>query len=191
MPISYTNRKGETYYVRTAKSKNGVRYYAIKSLPKADEIVNKMPEGFSFYEFPTDARVMLCKTKVSIITDKEFSIVDSAMKKVIEVDDYIIEKKENALILYISDQNIILLKEMWVGTSEAKLRDILKKFRRYDERMRFIKADDYFEIQRFCYLGSVDDWITIDAGNDLKKLAEKYCDHIDKESFYELFWGGQ
>lgn len=190
MPISYTNRKGETYYIRAAKSKNGVRYYAIRSLPKADEIVNKMPEGFSFYEFPSDARVMLCKTKQSIITDEEFLIVDSAMKKFMSADDYIIEKKENALVLYISDQNMTLLKETWVGTSEAKLKEILKKFRRYDERMRFIKADDCYEIQRFCYLGSVDDWITIDESDDLKKLAEKYCFHIDKESFYELFWGG-
>lgn len=63
-------------------------------------------------------------------------------------------------------------------------------FARYEFKMKieaFGKDDNkYFELMRYCYRGSIDDWIQIDSDADLKKLAEKNLIHLGKESFYDL-----
>lgn len=43
-----------------------------------------------------------------------------------------------------------------------------------------------FTIERFCYLGSIDDWIFLDESNNLEDMAKKFCFHIGRESYYEL-----
>ena len=55
--------------------------------------------------------------------------------------------------------------------------------------LRFVLDDELLRIfmtERFCFLGSVDDWIEIGEPDILKKLVEKYVKHLEKESFYEL-----
>jgi hypothetical protein len=68
---------------------------------------------------------------------------------------------------------------------------MLNKFARYEERMRIIlvhrKGEREFIFQRYCYRGSIDDWITIDSGSDLEALVEKNLYHLGKESYYKLF----
>ncbi len=43
-----------------------------------------------------------------------------------------------------------------------------------------------FIVQRYCFKGSIDDWIFLDVSTNLKLLAKKYCTHLGKESFYNL-----
>ena len=40
--------------------------------------------------------------------------------------------------------------------------------------------------QRYCFIGSIDDWIDIGKPGKLLTLVKKYVKHIDKESFFEL-----
>lgn len=41
-----------------------------------------------------------------------------------------------------------------------------------------------FRVER---IGFVDDeWSLLDGGNDLQKLARRYCRHLGKDSFYDL-----
>ncbi|MGO8748659.1 MAG: hypothetical protein ACLQNE_22035 [Thermoguttaceae bacterium] len=42
-----------------------------------------------------------------------------------------------------------------------------------------------FSTARWCFRGSIDDWFPLGDGK-LRKLAEKYCSHLGKESFFEL-----
>jgi hypothetical protein len=49
------------------------------------------------------------------------------------------------------------------------------------------KSEREFVFQRYCYRGSIDDWIVIDSGSDLEALAQKNLYHLGKESYYELF----
>jgi len=57
--------------------------------------------------------------------------------------------------------------------------------------MRFVLADPeqrLFLAERFCFRGSVEDWI--DIGGPPQKLSsglKKFIKHLGKESFFELY----
>jgi hypothetical protein len=55
--------------------------------------------------------------------------------------------------------------------------------------MRFILTDPAertFDVQRWCFRGSVENWIYLDDGKPLAALLKKYVRHLGKESFYQL-----
>ena len=56
--------------------------------------------------------------------------------------------------------------------------------------LRFILVDAerrLFTPERYCFRGSVDDWISIGPPESIEKLAAKYVKHLGQESMYELF----
>lgn len=62
MPVSYENRKGETHYVKAVKTKKGgTRYYIVKNNQNPDDLINEIPPGFEFYEFPFDVLMRFAK----------------------------------------------------------------------------------------------------------------------------------
>jgi len=70
-----------------------------------------------------------------------------------------------------------------------ELERIFAKEQSYIPEMRFILQDEQtrnFTVQRWCYLGSVDDWVDLETTNDLAQLAKTYCYHLGRESYYEL-----
>ncbi|HXG83295.1 MAG TPA: hypothetical protein VNI84_04625 [Pyrinomonadaceae bacterium] len=181
MSLEYENRKGEKHYVKWVKTrKGGTRYYIVKNKRNPGELLDEMPQGFEFYEFPFDALVTFRKIKKSNITDEEFSILDSVMKRHETVKEYIIDREENALTLYISGD---------YGEIRSFLRDEdFRKMQQYDEKLRFEKnKNSGFRAQRFCFISKYYGWIAMETSEDLKYLAEKYCPHADKESLLE-FW---
>lgn len=67
--------------------------------------------------------------------------------------------------------------------------EIMNSIKQYDGVLRFVlvdKEDRAFEVERFCYLGSVDDWIYLDGSDDMESLVKEYVPHLGKDSFYEL-----
>lgn len=56
--------------------------------------------------------------------------------------------------------------------------------------MKFVLEEDAkrreFVVERWCFRGSIDGWISLDCSTDLKQLVKKYCCHLGKDSFYEL-----
>ena len=65
-------------------------------------------------------------------------------------------------------------------------------FGRYMKLLQFILTDEderTFRVQRWCFRGSIDDWIDLwSSGGEgnLSDLVKKFCPHIGKESFFEL-----
>ena len=56
--------------------------------------------------------------------------------------------------------------------------------------MRFILVDVEkrpFAPERYCFRGSVDDWITIGPPEPIQRLADKYLKHLGRESLFELY----
>jgi hypothetical protein len=41
-------------------------------------------------------------------------------------------------------------------------------------------------VQRWSYLVNIDDWVNLETSDDLKALAEKYCYHLVRYSYFEL-----
>jgi hypothetical protein len=49
------------------------------------------------------------------------------------------------------------------------------------------KAKREFETRRYCFLGSIDDWIAIGEVGTLPELVKTYVPHLGEESYFELY----
>ena len=182
MILEYTNRKKENHFLIYKLTKNGKeRYYIIKDKTKyaPSDLLTEVPRGFEFYEFPEDAKVVLRKILKSTISQAEIKTVDDVMKNHITAKDYIIDKTENSIIVYLGnlDNDEFLLPE-----------DHFRKIQSYNDMLRFEKVNlATYKAQRFCSISRYYGWITMETNEDLHYLADKYCFHIDKESLLE-FW---
>jgi hypothetical protein len=59
----------------------------------------------------------------------------------------------------------------------------------YMPMMQFLLEDEHrrtFTAQRYCFIGSIDDWIDIGHGR-LTKLVKRYVKHLGQESYFELY----
>lgn len=193
MPITYTNAKGKTYYLHQGTTKTGKPKYHFS--PKSEgNLVETVPEGYEIYEHP-NAQVFLRQIQPKIITDEERQVVEDGMRKYASVSHYKIDVKGNAILIYTAAQNMSALTTILQGIpgamgKEAQIMEILNRSAHYSPVMQFELIDEErrtFAVQRYCYRGSIDDWIYVGGSGKLKRLVQQYVKHLDKESYYELF----
>jgi hypothetical protein len=189
MALTYNNRRGETHYFKAVRTKNGsYRYYITKK--DAGSLIDEIPKGFEIYEHPKDAKVVLRKKIVNKISEDEIEMIREAIKNLSALDDFLIDVKGNVLTVYFGRMNRKEFKNIFPsGKTEKELETLYRELQTYIETMRFVLEDEKnrrFTVQRWCYLGSINDWIDLETSDDLKTLAEKYCDHLGKESYFEL-----
>lgn len=181
MYATYTNRRDEVHYLKaTLTTKGNTRYYIVKNRKNVDEkdLVTDIPDGFEFYEFPEDARVVLRKKQKSIFNNEEKKIVEEIVAKQAHIDEFIVDFEENALVIYNAHLN------------KSDFKDDLETYKtilKFDEILRITKDNENYQMQRFCNLSNYYGWITMETNTDLKALCEKFCPHIGKESLFE-FW---
>ena len=190
MPVEHINRKGQKYYLHQGVTKTGKPKYFF-SMKNEGNLVEKIPDGFQIYENP-NAQVFLQRIQPKIITDDEIAIVEKGMKKFSSLQYYRIDVKKNIIYVYTPDQNVTYLSELYSSFPQAKATDVKDAVTRsisYSSMLRFVLYDEHkriFITERFCFLGSIDDWIEIGKSDTLQKLVEKYVKHLEKDSFYEL-----
>ena len=184
MAVEYTNRIGGTYYLRQGKTKTGKpRYWFATTQDGKGEPVEEIPEGFEIYENPADARVYLRKQRPQLISDAEKQLVEQYVQKLKRSKRYLVGCKDRYITIYESDADIGHLQNRFGGlfnalplTKELGLDQALINMldRHYTEMMRFCLVDQErrtFTAERFCFRGSIDDWIHLGGPNILKKLA--------------------
>ena len=164
MPVTHVNRYRDTYYLHVGKTKTGKPKYWFSM--KADgDLVNAIPEGYEVYENP-DAQVFLRKELPRLIADEEVAIVSEGLRKNARDRRCIADVRERHIVVYYSERGDL-----------------------YQKVLRFTLIDEdrrSFAAERWCFLGSIDDWIPLSDSGDLSKLVRRYGPHIGKESFYEL-----
>ncbi|MBC7972499.1 MAG: hypothetical protein H7Z11_20635 [Verrucomicrobia bacterium] len=190
MSVEYTNRRGRKHYLHEGKTKTGKPKYFF-SMKTEGTLVNAIPDGYEIYEHPS-AQVFLRKILSQIITPEEVAIVREGVKKAAKLDYFIVDVKDKQIVVYLCDQDVDTLMEFASfahGKDSARAREALIQSLTYSPMMRFVLEDAQtraFVVERWCFLGSVDDWIALDASADLKALVKKYGFHLGKESFYDL-----
>ena len=190
MSVEYINRKGRKHYLHEGKTKTGKPKYFF-SMKTDGTLVNAIPDGYEIYEHPS-AQVFLRKIPTQIITPEEVAIVRDGIKKYANIDNAIVDVKNNQIVVYLCDQNVDDLMEIASPISSAdaaRMRAALVQSFSYSPMMQFVLDDAKtraFVVERWCFRGSVDDWIALDASTDLKALVKKYGFHLGKESFYDL-----
>jgi hypothetical protein len=190
MTVTHTNRKGKIYYLHQGTTKTGNPKYFF-ALRDEGDLVETIPPGYEIYENP-NAQVFLRRIRPQIITDEEMAIVKSGMKQYCRLERFIIDVKKNTIIIYTPDQDVDLLVGMFNSlgsTRGTNAKAVVEKFLTYSPMLQFILIDKeqrLFETQRYCFLGSIDDWMTIDYKDKLPKLVKTYVKHLGEDSFYDL-----
>ncbi|RTQ46758.1 hypothetical protein EJV47_20500 [Hymenobacter gummosus] len=181
-PLSYTNRKGETKYLRAVQaSKGGTRYYLVNDPAQypPDELVNEMPAGFEWYEYPHDGKIVWRKHKPSTITAAEHALVLTTARAHSPYPDLYLDTEPKQLVLYFCRDT----PESW-GIDEAWF----VRHKWYDAVLIFAKLPaDRWQVQRECHHPGFPEWIPLETSPDLAVLAAKYTPHIGQESLLD-FW---
>jgi hypothetical protein len=188
--IEYINRRGRLHYLHEGKTKTGKpKYFFSIKLP--ENPVRAIPDGYEIYENP-NAQVFLRKIPPQIITPEEIEIVVSGIKKYTKLDYFIVDVKGKNIIVYTCDQNVDTLIEITsstYGADSSRARNAIASSLSYTAMMQFVLEDiktREFVVERWCFQGSVDDWIPLADSPSLEELVRKYISHLGEESFFDL-----
>jgi hypothetical protein len=156
------------------------------------QLPDAIPTGFEVYENP-NAQVFLRRIPTKIITDEERQVVEDGIHKYADVQDYKIDVKGNAIVVYTADQDIDALVNLFqdVGSmrDEAQIRSAIRREITYSPMLQCVLSDEkrrVFVAQRYCFRGAIDDWIDLGHG-PLATLVRRYVKHLGKESYFDLF----
>ena len=192
MGVEYTNRKGKKYYLNVGKTKTGKPKYYF-SMKIRDQLAEEIPEGFEIYEHPANAQVILRKKIPSIITELEKKLVEKELKEIDGPRLYVADVKGEEIVIYESNENIEDLKDIFGAISPfhdtSRIENTIKSETTYSPIMKFILDDEKkrtFVVNRYCFRGSIDDWIDIGGPMHLQEASKVFLQHLGKESFYDL-----
>ncbi|WP_261177662.1 hypothetical protein [Anaerobacillus sp. CMMVII] len=163
--------------MHSKKTKKGNTTFHFSKQSKGAADIEDIPKGFEIYEEP-NGKVYLKKKIKQYIDAKEIEIIQNGIEKYSEIEDFKLDIKKDIVYIYTVDNSF---------ANGLIPKHLLNKYKQYDTQLRFVLIDEderIFEVERFCYLGSVDDWITLDRSTNLEKLVQDYTHHLGKESFY-------
>ena len=195
MPITYTNRKGFTYFLNKGATKMGKpRYYFARE--QKDEVVEQIPQGYQIEE-SVNGIVSLVKEYPRLILPKESASVDAALKRNPKARNYRVAVKNDQIIIYegigggIDSLRIILGQAgLKIDRVEERLQAEIDRYTQFTPVMRFILDDQEireYHAERWCYRGSIDDWIYAGHSGKISQLAKKLTPKLGTDEFYELY----
>jgi len=196
MPITYTNRKGHTYYLCQGMTKTGKSRYYFAREPK-DGSPEQIPEGYRISE-SINGVVSLVKDQPQLILPPEVASVEAALARHPKGSDYRVAVQKNQIVIYERlGPDVDSLSEIFgkfsplsSGVMKRRLQEQLDKTARFSPVMRFILLDPQerkFIPERWCYLGNVDNWINIGEAEKLEKLARRLVPSLGTDDFFGLF----
>ena len=195
MPITHTNRKGVTYHLCRTATKTGKPRYVFAREPRG-EPVEEIPEGWRVSE-SINGIVSLVKDRPQKIQPEEIAAVEAVVQRHPKARNYRVSVKHDRIEIYESsgpdpDELISGLRGggMLFPGREGGLRAFLGRGARFTPVMRFILADEErrdFRAQRWCYRGSIDDWIDVGSIEPVDRLARQLIKTLGTDAFFGLF----
>lgn len=195
MPVTYTNRKGYTYYLCRGTTKTGkARYYFARKIK--GEPVEDIPEGYEISE-SVNGIVSLVKARPVQIRPAEIEAVEGAVRKHPKASNYRVSVKPDRIDIYErvgpDATDLVaalaregLLREGLTGRIETEI----EQHGQFTPVLKFILIDAearHFGVQRMCYLGSIDDWIDVGVTGSAKELAHQLIPKLGTDRFFELY----
>lgn len=191
MTVTHTNRKDKTYYLHQGTTKTGKPKYFF-ALRDEGDLVDAVPPGYEIYENP-NGQVFLRKIRPQLITDEEVATVEAGMQKYCRLENYIVDVKKDTILVYTPDQDVDLLAEtfeIFPGVQVERAKAALQRALSYSPMLQFVLVDKekrLFETHRYCFMGSIDDWISISGAKPLSELVPTYVQHLGEDSYYDLY----
>lgn len=195
MPVTYTNRKGITYTLCQGVTKTGKPRYTFVRDPEGKRVVKEIPDGYKISE-SVNGIVSLIKERPPKLLSEEIETVKAAVHRHPKARNYRVNVKHDRIEVYESvgpdvDGLLSDLKEIGFlpRAKETDLRATLERSAQFTPVLRFILEDEgtrVYRAERWCYLGSIDDWIFITTG-PVKQLARRMIPTLGTDEFFELF----
>ena len=191
MPFTHKSRTGKTYHLHTGPKRGGGTQYFL-STKSSGTLAQNLPDGFEVYE-SVNGQVYLRRQQPQLIRNDELQCLTERLAKPQPGHRYKVEVRGITLIIHESARDVG--EDLrWLGRfpfsrSPQDLEEINERLAHYQPVMRFVLVDAerrLFAPERFCFRGSVDDWISIGFPNTIQNLAGKFVRHLGKDSMYEL-----
>ena len=197
--MTYTNRKRKAYYLFEGKTKTGKsRYFFSLKQDAKGEFLDKIPEGYEVYEHPVNAQVFLRKKTPRQITELEEHFVKKELKNLPTSKRYLVDCKDACLTIYESNTDLDKLSStldyapLRPGLSKEQALDNLVAISEYTAVLRFCLVDAekrIFSAERFCFRGSIDDWIPMfGADNDFRILVKNALKNLGTGDFFSSIY---
>lgn len=194
MPITHRNRKGDVYYLHEGVTKTGKPRYHFS---RNDEgtLTDEIPAGYEIYEKPDNAQVYLRKVRPSPITPAERDFAETECRRLADNKAVLVDIEGDSLIVYTSDgvnerrvTEFAETYDMPLGNAREHL-EWCAAGAPYMKMLRFTLVEEdqrLFSVDRWCFLGSIDDWFPVGGSLTLDHAVEHYAPHLFRESFFEL-----
>ena len=185
MVVTYTNRKKQTHFLLQGQTKTGKPKYYFSRTNGANALT-QIPEGYEIYEKPDTAQVFLRKVMKTLITPEERDEVLKEARRVVVSGSILVDVEKDSIVVYYAegDQRLLDLLLATTATSSITVPSL-----HYAKLLRFtlVDPDDrLFDAERWCFRGSIDNWIPLLESGPLGPLVANYARHLGKESFFEL-----
>jgi hypothetical protein len=191
MPVEYTNKKGKTYYLHQGMTKNQkVRFYF--SRKTEGNLVDAMPDGYEVYENPNGG-VYIRKARSRVISDDELAAVENEVRRFSHLRYCKVDVKKGIISIYTPKQNVDRLLDIirsFSGADSVDVQRTIGQLVTYSPELRFVLVDKekrLFQTQRYCYRGSIDDWISIGESGKMEDVVGRYVKYLETEAFFGLF----
>ena len=187
MAVQHTSRTGKIYYlhVKTTAARKPSYFFSTDANGSLADLV---PDGYEIYE-NVNGQVFLRKKPVQIIQPVELALVEADLGRREDALRYWVEAKKGAIVVYQAGETDSL-DGMLAAFGRGRLSNAAKRrFASYIAMLRFTLVDKKtraFVTERFCFRGSVDDWIHIGGPGVLTAQIHQFTKHLGRESFYEL-----
>ncbi len=188
MGIEHVSRTGDTYYLHGKQGKGGRPNFYFSTDAEGSR-VDMVPDGFEIYE-NVRGQVFLRRIPKKLILDEELEWTRTALNAHAEEWQYKTDVKKNSITVYESEKHTVLNHELPPWIDPAREKQFRIQHANYMAVLRFILMDPakrLFAPERFCFRGSVDDWISVGPPAKLPELLKKYVKHLGRDSLYDLF----
>lgn len=194
MPVTHTNRKGVTYFLCRSTTKKGKPRFVFAREPKA-EPVEEIPEGYAIRE-SVNGVVSLARERPVPFRPEEIARVEAAVGSHPKQNNYRINVRHDWIEIHErlgpdADELGGLLGRMGmlVAGKLSELQELQDKHAQFSPVLRLRLVDEerrVFEVQRMCYLGSMEGWIHIGAPGPLGKLVGEWIPLLGTDELFEV-----
>ena len=195
MPVTYTNCKGVTYTLCRGVTKTGKPRYYFAREPKGKP-VEEIPQGWKISE-SVNGIVSLARDRPAEILPEEVAMVEAEVKRHPKSHNYRFAVKHDRIEIYERvgpdpDELAADLRKMGLllPGQYGRLRELQDRRAQFTPVMRFILTNAErrtFRAERWCYLGSIDDWIDVGPMGRVDELARQLIPRLGTDAFFELY----
>ncbi len=192
MAYSYTNRHGKIHYFKRSETKKGGYRYYVTTSNKFPDLIDEVPNDYEVAELPEDAKVVIRKKKVVLITKEEKEITYDAIKEFSAINDFFIYADEEYIYVYHSQFNYTAGQEDNLSREEAKeiFGEEIERWMSFFTSLRFKlvdKTERLFQTERVVYMSLYGhDFHPVGEIGTIEDVAREYGQYLGRETFFDL-----